>query len=147
MRVPASHPLAQQALAQLRGGPKDRRGDRAFALIAGEKTPAPKRKNKYGAVRTKFDGIWFDSAHEARRWGVLKLMVRAGEIDQLERQVVFELGGDPLITYRADFRYRVIATGAVVVEDAKSEATAREKSYRLKKSLMASIHNIKIKEV
>lgn len=147
MRVPAAHPLAKKAIAQLQAGARDRRGDRAFALISGEKAPAGKRKTKYGNKRTELDGIWFDSAHEAKRWGVLTLMQKAGAIAELQRQVVYDLGGQPPITYRADFRYRDLRTGDVVVEDAKSEATARDKVYRLKKSLMASIHNIDIREV
>lgn len=147
MRVPASHPLAKQAIAQLQGGPRDKRGDRAFALIAGEKRPAPKRQSKYGNTRVKHDGLWFDSKHELKRWLHLKLLERASRIDQLERQVDYDLGGEPRIIYRADFRYREVATGEIVVEDAKCAATAAEKSYGLKKRLMRSIHNIKIREV
>jgi hypothetical protein len=147
MRVPASHPLAQKAIAQLQAGPRDRRGDRAFALIAGEAQPKPKRKSKYGNKRIKRDGFWFDSIHEANRWSLLKLLEKAGAIAALERQKVFELGGDPPISYRADFSYREIETGEFVVEDAKSAATAKDKVYRLKKSLMKSIHNINIREV
>ena len=147
MRVPASHPMAQKAIAQLQAGPRDRRGDRAFALIAGEAQPKPKRKSKYGNKRVKHGGIWFDSKHELNRWLQLKMLVRTGCIDLLARQVEYELGGDPPIIYRADFRYRDLATGEVVVEDAKSEATAKDKVYRLKKSLMKSIHNIEIREV
>lgn len=147
MRVPASHPLVKQAIAQLQAGPRDKRGDRSFALIAGEARPTPKRKSKYGNKRVKFDGVWFDSQHELNRWLQLKMLVRGRKIDQLERQVDYALGGDPEIIYRADFRYRDLATGQVVVEDAKSEATAREKSYRLKKRLMRTVHNIEIREV
>lgn len=146
MRVPASHPLAQKAIAQLCAGPRDRRGDKAFALIAGVEKPE-KRKSKYGNERTEVDGVWFDSKHEAKRWILLKLLEKAGAIAGLERQKVFDLGGDPPITYRADFAYWEIETGEFVVEDAKSEATARDKVYRLKKSLMKAIHNIDIREV
>lgn len=147
MRVPASHPMAKKAIAQLMAKPRDKRGDRAFALVSGLATPREKRTSKYGNKREEFEGVWFDSRHELKRWKQLRLLVRARKIDQLERQVDYALGGDPPIKYRADFRYRDLATGEVVVEDAKSEATARDKLYRLKKSLMKSIHNIEIREV
>lgn len=147
MRLPASHPMVKQAIAQLQAGPRDRRGERAFALITGEARPKPKRNSKYGNKRIQRDGFWFDSIHEANRWSFLKLLEKTGVIAALERQKVFELGGDPPISYRADFAYWDIETGEFVVEDAKSSATAKDKVYRLKKSLMKSIHNINIREV
>jgi hypothetical protein len=74
------------------------------------------------------DGLRFHSAGEARRWGELQLLKKAGAIDSLQRQVSYELhaiGPDGLITvlgtWRADFQYwRMTKNGAeFVVEDFK----------------------------
>lgn len=147
MRVPASHPMAKRAIAQMMAKPRGKGGARAVARGAGLATPREKRASKYGNKRVRHDGEWFDSKHELKRWLFLKLLEKAGGIAGLERQKVFELGGDPPISYRADFAYWDVETGELVVEDAKSEATAKDKVYRLKKSLMKSIHSIEIREV
>ena len=47
--------------------------------------------NKYGAIKTTLDGITFDSAREASRWGQLVLLQRLGKIRDLQRQVPFRL--------------------------------------------------------
>lgn len=49
--------------------------------------------NKFGAIATVVDGIRFDSMKEARRWGELRLMEKAGEIRNLSRQVAIPLIG------------------------------------------------------
>lgn len=49
--------------------------------------------NKFGAIATTVDGIKFPSLKEARRWGELRLMERAGEIRGLRRQVKIDLQG------------------------------------------------------
>ena len=50
-----------------------------------------RRPNKYFAKKTLAFGEKFDSKWEAERWGQLKAMERAGVVDQLERQVKYEL--------------------------------------------------------
>ncbi len=99
---------------------------------------------KYGNRKTVVDGITFDSAKEARRWGELQLMVRAGYISDLERQVRFPLdvNGKPVCHYVADFTYH--RAGQKVVEDAKGFRTPE---YRLKAKLMRAVHDIQIEEV
>lgn len=47
--------------------------------------------NKFHAKKVGVDGIKFDSQKEAARWQELKLLERAGEICELERQVRFLL--------------------------------------------------------
>ena len=47
--------------------------------------------SKYGAIKTVLDGIKFDSKAEARRWAELRLLERAGQIHDLQRQVKLEL--------------------------------------------------------
>jgi hypothetical protein len=94
-------------------------------------------RRNFGAKKTVVDGITFDSRREARRYADLKLLVRAGEISDLELQPRFPLGtvDDPVkirskgfpngrrCSYKADFRYNINATGAVIVEDAKGHDT------------------------
>ncbi len=106
----------------------------------------PKKRHKYGANKTEVDGIVFDSAKEAKRYKELKLLLKAGSIGLLERQVRFQLnnGGQFSYEYVADFVYLDHATGKKVVEDAKG---FRTKEYLKKKRLMKKLHNIQIKEV
>lgn len=123
---------------------------------------------KYHNIKTKtFDGIEFDSRKEARRWNELKLLERAGEITNLQRQVKYTLipsqyetieryskdgkrlkDGTKLIerecSYIADFVYVDNRTGETVVEDTKGVKT---KDYILKRKLMLWVRKIKIKEV
>jgi len=46
-------------------------------------------RSKYRNRKTVVDGITFDSKREAARWQELKLLERAGEITELERQVEY----------------------------------------------------------
>lgn len=92
--------------------------------------------NKYRAKPTTVDGIRFDSGAEARRYAQLKLLARAGIVTDLELQPRFELRGTKgglIGHFKADFRYR--ERGAVVIEDVKSPATARNTAYRLRVKL------------
>ena len=47
--------------------------------------------NKYRAKKTTIDGITFDSKLEGEYYKHLKLLEKAGEISNLQRQVPFEL--------------------------------------------------------
>lgn len=109
--------------------------------------------NKYGNRKTMIDGITFDSAKEAQRWAELKLLERAGQIFELQRQVPFvlvpkqERDGKVIerpVVYRADFVYT--ENGKEVVEDVKSTAT-KTKEYILKRKLMLWEYGIQIREV
>lgn len=90
------------------------------------------RRAKYNNKKTTVDGIEFDSKAEARRYGELKLLLRAGAIEDLVLQPVFEI--IPAVRwnrkllrakkYRADFQYQIRATGRIVVEDVKGVRTA-----------------------
>jgi hypothetical protein len=93
---------------------------------------------KYRNRRTTVDGITFDSAKEARRWGELKLLQRAGEITDLERQVAFPLmvNGHKIGRFTADFVYRK-PDGSRVIEDAKGYRT---RDFILRAKLMAALH-------
>ena len=127
-------------------------------------------KNKYYNKKTyTSDGIQHDSQKEATRWAELKLLQRAGEISDLQRQVEFELipnqyevvervskkTGKPLkaetklverkVCYIADFVY-TDKNGSRVVEDTKSEIT-QTPVFVVKRKLMLFVHGIKVKIV
>jgi hypothetical protein len=129
-------------------------------LRASDLTPEARRKlgiseqdtekpNKYGAKGIDVDGMHFDSQVEAQRYGELVYMLHSGEICDLERQVRFELvvRGVVIATYTADHVYRVTATGERVVEEVKSEATARARDWPLKLKLMKACHGIEVRVV
>lgn len=93
----------------------------------------------------------FDSQREYERWGELKLLQRAGEISNLQRQVKFRLIPAQKIdgkvverecAYIADFVY--VKDGKPVVEDAKGFKT---KDYIIKRKLMLERYGVQIKEV
>ena len=100
------------------------------------------RRSKYGAIRTEVDGIKFASKREAKRYGELKLLERAGKIHNLTVQPRFDLvvHGTNICTYVGDFRY---LEDGWIVEDVKGVRTS---VYRIKAKLMLACHGIKIKE-
>lgn len=110
-------------------------------------TPKP---NKFKAKRS---GKYASQAEE-RRAGELKLLERAGKIENLGEQVKYEIiprqddaEGKCLeraCHYIADFVYTDTATGQEIVEDCKGYRTPE---YRLKKKLMLLGWGIRIKEV
>lgn len=100
-------------------------------------------RNKYRAIKAVVDGITFDSKKEARRYGQLKLLARAGKISELKLQPRFDLivNGCKCGFYKADFEY--IEDGKRVVEDVKGMKTP---IYNLKKKLVKAIYGIDIFE-
>lgn len=103
------------------------------------------RYSKYKAVPTAVDGIIFASKKEAARYVELKILLKIGEISQLELQRPFELrvNGVLVCKYIADFVY-LDKDGREVVEDVKGMKTA---VYRLKSKLMIAVHGLRIVEV
>ena len=120
---------------------------------------------KYKNKKVTLDGITFDSKKEARRYGELSMLQRAGEISDLELQKEFELipaqyetiprygkNGQRLkdgkrciekpVKYKADFVYK--ENGVEVVEDTKGVKT---KDYIIKRKLMLYVHGKRIREV
>ena len=126
---------------------------------------------KYGNKKVIVDGITFDSQKEAHRYFELKLLQRAGQIQNLELQKEFELipaqyeyyarygkKGQRLkdgarcveqsCVYKADFAYT--ENGKTVVEDVKGYRDPKSAGYArfvIKRKLMLHIYGIKIKEV
>lgn len=107
------------------------------------------RRSKYHAKKTVVDGITFDSKREADRYLVLKSMEEDGTIEDLRRQVRYELvpafdvDGKHYrpVFYVADFVY--VEDGKEVVEDVKG---MRTDTYRLKSKLFARRYGKAIKE-
>lgn len=110
-------------------------------------------QNKYHARKTTVDGITFDSQKEAMRYAELRLLEKAGEIYDLQRQVPFviipkmvDANGKkiPETKYIADFTYIEKGKLTRTVEDVKGVKTPE---YRLKKKLMLYRNGITITEV
>ena len=101
---------------------------------------------KYGNRITEVDGIKFQSAAEAARYGVLKAMQRGSLISGLELQprYDFALHGVKMGFYKADFRYRDNRTGEIICEDVKGMKTP---VYRLKKKMLKAFYGIDITEI
>lgn len=107
------------------------------------------RSSKYHAKKTVVDGITFDSRKEADRYLVLKGMEKDGSIEDLRRQVRYELvpafnvDGKHYrpVYYVADFVY--VEDGKEVVEDVKG---VRTDVYRLKSKLFARRYGVSIRE-
>lgn len=106
-------------------------------------------RSKYHARKMTVDGITFDSRREAYRYLELKGMEEGGAIEDLRRQVRYELvpafdvDGRHYrpIYYVADFVY--VEDGKEVVEDVKG---MRTDVYKLKSKLFARRYGISIKE-
>ena len=105
--------------------------------------------SKYHAHKTTVDGITFDSHKEADRYLVLKGLEEDGLIEDLRRQVRYELvpafdvDGRHYrpVYYVADFVY--VEDGKEVVEDVKGVMTD---VYKLKSKLFARRYGMSIKE-
>jgi hypothetical protein len=119
--------------------------------------------NKYGANKFVIDGIEFDSKREARRYSELLVLLKAGEISDLQCQVKYVLipaqrepdiigpkGGrkpgkllEKEVAYIADFVYKD-KDGNTIVEDTKG---FRTKDYVIKRKLALYLLGIRIREV
>lgn len=110
--------------------------------------------NKYHAKKVHTpDGV-FDSQREYDRWRELKLYELAGVVQELRRQVPYELIPAQYETvgkqkkcveracvYYADFVYK--QDGKEIVEDCKG---VRTDAYKMKRKLMLEKYGIRIKE-
>lgn len=112
-------------------------------------------RNKFGA--RKFRNEWGEWASKSEFWRFAELleMQRSGLISGLQRQVKYEIipairvqkeialktktkvverVDEKAAHYTCDFQYT--QDGVLVIEDAKSEATRKEKDYVLRRKLM-----------
>lgn len=103
--------------------------------------------NKYNAKKTEFMGYKFDSKWEAERYGQLASMQMAGVVEDLERQVKFDIivNDHKICKYIADFVYILTHENGKkekIVEDAKGVQTT---DFKIKKKLMKAVFDIEIK--
>lgn len=129
------------------------------------------RYQKYRNRKTVVDGIVFDSAKEAIRYQELKMLQKAGVIQNLRLQVPYEIipeqrepskevyskgpkKGQPKpgkilerkVEYIADFVYT--DDGQTVVEDVKGYRDGGSyKVFVLKRKLMLKVYGISVKEI
>src|SRR5688572_7938453 len=91
-------------------------------------------KSKYGNKKVVVDGIAFDSRKESRMYIKLKRLQLAGEIQNLELQVHYELNPNGAFSYKyvADFKFIDKRTGITTVMDVKGFKT---REYKKKKRL------------
>jgi hypothetical protein len=103
------------------------------------------RPSKYRNVPTYVDGIRFASKLEAKRYGELLLLERAGEIRDLKLQPSYKLDvkGKPVCEYRGDFAY-LTNTGLPVTEDCKGMETAE---FKVKAKLFRALFGREIVRV
>ena len=113
------------------------------------------RRVKYRNEPTFLDGVRFHSKREAKRYGELKLLERAGVISELELQPKFKLGTDarPILirsqgypkgrraVYLADFRYRNLDDSQLVIEDVKGIDNPLS---RLKRAIVEAQYRVRI---
>lgn len=112
------------------------------------------RETKYRSRKITVDGITFDSVKEANRYQELRMLERAGEIRDLQRQVPFvviptqrdENGKliEKEVRYVADFTYIEKGKLTRTVEDVKG---MRTREYVLKRKMLLWRLGIRIREV
>ena len=108
-------------------------------------------RSKYGAQPETVDGVRFASRKEARRYGDLRVLAKAGLIRDLQLQPEFPLAVadtrgilQVIGIYRADFSYVDRESDRFVVEDVKGFKTTL---YRWKKKHVEVQYGITVREV
>lgn len=120
-------------------------------LDLGGEPEKKKKKNKYGAIKTEYNGVIFDSKKEAEYAEGLDMCKRASKKNErvvsYEIQVQYDLhgiDGTRVAKYFADFVVKY-ADGTVKIIDVKSEYT-KTPVYRLKKKLLKAEYGLDIVE-
>lgn len=113
----------------------------------------PRTDNKFGAIRHDADGYKFASKKERDRYLQLRILERAGEIQNLEVHPEFPLviDGEPVLSWSADGRYRrplkaimdfaYFQDGRRVVEDTKGMDTPLS---RLKRAIVEHTYRVRV---
>ena len=101
------------------------------------------RKSKYGNIKTRVDGILFDSKKEARRYCELKILEASGKIRGLTLQypVSVTVNDKVLFKWVADFVYWEGRDR--IFEDVKGVKT---QVYRLKAKIIKIVLGIVVRE-
>ena len=99
-------------------------------------------RSKYGAKKVQVDGYIFDSKMEARRYGELRLIEKAGKICGLVVHPKFSITiqGKPICIVELDFCYAHLS-GTEIYEDVKGFDTAISK---LKRKLVEAAYGFKV---
>lgn len=111
------------------------------------------KQNKYHNKKVEYDGIKFDSVKEKNRYIGLKQMEKLGIIQNLQRQVKYELqpsfklNGKTIrtITYIADFVY--IQDGVEIIEDVKGSKYMETEAFKIKKKMFEYKYGKEIKVI
>ena len=104
--------------------------------------------NKYHAKGLHTPDGFFHSQKEYKRWLELKLLLKAAQIEFLERQITFKLSvnGVPICKYIADFQYT--ENDQLIIEDVKGMKSGTPyEMFKLKKRLMLACHGIEVREI
>lgn len=106
------------------------------------------QRNKFGARKTSCrNGHVHASKREATRCDELHLLLRAGDIEDLQQQprFMFAVNGNPVkgengqqLRYTADFRFVDRHSGATIIEDAKGHY--RDDAWALRKAFFKALH-------
>lgn len=104
--------------------------------------------NRFPRKPQVIDGYEFASMKEAKRYGQLVFLQKAGEITDIEPHPTYEMeiGGAHFCKYTPDFRYRTKA-GELVIEEVKSSGTRRDPAYRLRKKACELFHGLSVTEI
>jgi len=143
--------LSPAAQRKIRDAEKNRRESRTTPARKYHNTPCDYQMPD-GSVKH------FDSVKECRRFAELMLLLKAGEISELECQKEYVLipatkrpdgKTERACKYVADFVYKDI-TGETVVEDVKGYRDPKSAGYAkfvIKRKLMLSVFGIAVREV
>lgn len=117
-----------------------------MAILVPKGSWGKKKINKYNARGQYYEGRYFASQRELKRYIILAAMEKSGEIADLETQIRFPffIEEKKIFSYIADFSYKRSDTGEIVIEDSKG---FRTQIYILKKKIIEAHYKIKIVEV
>ena len=101
------------------------------------------RRNKYGAIKTVVNGNTCDSKLEAKHYGTLLMLEKAGKIKDLifHPRYKIEVLGIKVCTVVLDFQYIDCSTLNTHFIDSKGVYTSESK---LRHKLLEITHNIKV---
>jgi hypothetical protein len=112
----------------------------------------PRKARKYRNQPVELDNYKFDSFKEAKRYSELKLLERAGKIENLQVHPKYEFyhNNVRLGSFKPDFSYK--ENGEVVIEDVKAISKTGKKptvtdGYRLRRNMLKAFYNLDVREI
>ena len=150
----SSVPASQDALRLkvtvgdvLGSSPDSKTRQNARGAAVGRVSP---KGNKFSARKVTVDNLTFDSQAEAKRYGELKLLERAGKIRDLRVHwpIRCMVNGKLICTLKPDFGYWDDRIDQLRYEDVKGfKRGSHYALFRVKKKLAEALYGITIKEV